>query len=409
MRIVILADQFAPGLGGAIGVCYQHATSLAARGHQVTVIAAGGEAPAGSGVALRCVAAPFHPRWGAYLGLYHPAAVRQVADLLAEVKPEIVHAHNIYQALSYQCLSEAQQVCPKVFLTAHDVMSFAYAKLTHFIDPRRTDCPQRPNYHTPWLVNLRTAQKRFNPLRNAAIRRRLNGITKVLAVSQALADALSDNGITNVAVVRNGIDLAPWTPPAPAVLKEFLHRHEVAHRRVMLFSGRISGAKGINQILAAISRIKTAVPDVVLLVAGSAEGGLQAYQQLPGRYGVAEHVRFVGQLAPAEMIAAYHACDIVVVPSVCFDSFPSVNLEAMAAGKPVVATCFGGSREAVVDGRTGYVVNPYDTQTLVDRMLHLLTNPTLAAQLGQAGRRRIEQEFSLDRWLGELLAWYGQR
>ena len=400
MRVVILADQFAPALGGALGVCYQHAVGLSRRGHQVTVLTANGQPTAG--VAVNVVTAPFHPRWGAYLGLHHPSAVRQVAAALRRLKPDVVHAHNIYQALSYGCLEAARRSAPKVFLTAHDVQSFAYAKLTHFIDPARTDCPSRPKYRTPWLVNLRTAKKRYNPFRNAIIRRRLSRISKVLAVSQALADALSDNGIRNVAVVHNGIDLGAWTPKPPAVTEALLRRFDLGGRRVLLFPGRISGAKGINQILAALAIAARTVPDAALLVAGSAEGGGSSYQQLPQRYGVAERVRFAGQLSPEEMVAAYFACAAVVVPSVCFDSFPSVNLEAMAAGKPVVATCFGGSREAVADGQTGFIINPYDTNALTDRIVRLLSDPALAARLGVAGHARAVAEFSAPRWLEEL-------
>ncbi|MDD5110818.1 MAG: glycosyltransferase family 4 protein, partial [Patescibacteria group bacterium] len=90
----------------------------------------------------------------------------------------------------------------------------------------------------------------------------------------------------------------------------------------------------------------------------------------------------------------------------CFYSFPSVNLEAMAAGKPVVATCFGGSREAVTDGVTGFIVNPYNTATFSDRLLRLLSDPALAQRFGAAGRQRVAKDFSASRWLDMLEQWY---
>lgn len=406
MRIIILADQFSRALGGAVGVGYHQALGLSRRGHQVTVLTAS-PPPAGlEGVLVRQMARPFHPRWGATLGLYHPAAVRQVRAALRELAPDVVHAHNLYQALSYRCLAEACRVTPRVFLTAHDVMSFAYAKLTHYIDSRRTDCPQPSAYHTPWTVNLQTAKKRYNPFRNAYIRRRLHRITKVLAVSQALADALADNGITNVAVVHNGIDLKAWSPPPADRLGAFQKRHHLQGKRILLCAGRLSGAKGMNQVLSAFSKINAQVPNTVLLFAGGADGGLTAYRQLPERYGVDGLVQFAGPLSPDDMVLAYHACDVVVVPSVCFDSFPSVNLEAMAASKPVVATCFGGSREAVADGQTGFIVNPYDTAALADRIIRLLRDQELAVRLGVVGRQRVAQEFSAEHWLDALEAWY---
>lgn len=358
---------------------------------------------------LRRVTASFPARYRAYLGLHHPAAVRQVRKILQELEPDVVHAHNIAQALSYRCLRATQHSTPKVFFTAHDVQSFAYGKLTHFITPSQRDGPSRPDYHTPWHVNLAAAKKRYNPFRNLIIRRHLRRIAKVFAVSQALADALADNGITNVAVLRNGIDLGDWQINDTAAVERFRRRHGLSGRKVLLFSGRISGAKGINQILAGLARVVERVRNTTLVIAGGAEGGMAAYRELPQKFGVFGHVVFAGPLTAPDMITAYRACDAVVAPSVCFDSFPSVNLEAMAAGKPVVATSFGGSREAVVDGQTGYIVNPYDVAALSDRIIRLLAEPALAARLGTAGRRRVEQEFSVARWLDQLETWYAKK
>lgn len=406
MKIVILADIWTEALGGAIGVAYHHAVGLTRRGHAVTVVTAREPVQTPDGVAVRVVRAHIPPRYSAYLGLRNPTAVKHVGRILQQVQPDVVHAHNLYQALSYRSLVAAQRYSPQVLLTTHDVMSFAYAKLTHYIHPRRRDGPERPNYRTPWWVNLTTARKRFNPFRNRIIRRRLRAVTKVLAVSQALADALQDNGITNIAVLRNGMPLERWHAPLPFAVEQFRQQHGLAGRSVVLFSGRLSAAKGIHQLLQALVTVVRQVPSALLVIAGQTEGRARAYQHLPAKYGVADHVRFVGALPASDMVLAYHACDAVVVPSVCFDSFPSVNLEAMAASKPVVATCFGGSREAVEEGATGFIVNPYDTETLADRLIRLLTDRELAVRLGRAGRQRVETEFSFDHWLDQLEAWY---
>ena len=83
------------------------------------------------------------------------------------------------------------------------------------------------------------------------------------------------------------------------------------------------------------------------------------------------------------------------MPSICFDTFPTVNLEAMAARKPVVATCFGGSPEVVIDGETGYIVNPLDTELYTDRLARLLHDADLRAKMGEKGSERIHTQFSL--------------
>jgi len=102
-----------------------------------------------------------------------------------------------------------------------------------------------------------------------------------------------------------------------------------------------------------------------------------------------------GWLEGAELATAYRLADVVVSPSICFDSFPTVNLEAMAAGTPVVTTCFGGAGEAVIDGETGYVVNPYNIEALAGALARLLTDDALRCAMGHAGQERIRQQFTL--------------
>jgi spore coat protein SA len=88
---------------------------------------------------------------------------------------------------------------------------------------------------------------------------------------------------------------------------------------------------------------------------------------------------------------------VVAVPSLSFDSFPTVNLEAFACKKPVVATCFGGSRELVEDGISGYIVNPFDVPNLAQKLAELLADDTKQKAFGEAGFKRVSQDFTLDK------------
>jgi glycosyltransferase involved in cell wall biosynthesis len=74
-----------------------------------------------------------------------------------------------------------------------------------------------------------------------------------------------------------------------------------------------------------------------------------------------------------------------------------VNLEAMAAGKPVVATCFGGSREAIKDGVNGYIVNPFNVPVLAEKIVDLLQSPEKMQRFGLASRERVVTEFTLEK------------
>jgi glycosyltransferase involved in cell wall biosynthesis len=97
---------------------------------------------------------------------------------------------------------------------------------------------------------------------------------------------------------------------------------------------------------------------------------------------------------------------VFVTPSICFDTFGLVNLEAMEHAKPVVATSFGGSPEVVQDGVTGFVANPFDLGAFSDAIARLLADPDLRARMGAAGRARLEAHFLIPRLAGEFLEEY---
>jgi glycosyltransferase involved in cell wall biosynthesis len=78
----------------------------------------------------------------------------------------------------------------------------------------------------------------------------------------------------------------------------------------------------------------------------------------------------------------------------------------MSAHKPLIATCYGGSPEAVVDGETGYLVNPFDTQHFAARLLELLRDPALCQRMGEAGYQRVRAHFSLEQQVAAMLQHY---
>ncbi|HEX2618685.1 MAG TPA: glycosyltransferase family 4 protein, partial [Phototrophicaceae bacterium] len=176
---------------------------------------------------------------------------------------------------------------------------------------------------------------------------------------------------------------------------ETLRQHlNLGGHKVILFAGRLTRDKGSKQLLAAFDELIKTVPNATLLTLTRAtleQQGLTTpqYRHLLG------HVCVGGWMQGEELASAYQLANVVVVPSICLDVFPTINLEAMATAKPVIATCYGGSPEAIVDGKTGYIVNPFDTATFTNRLEQLLTDDNLAQQMGQAARERLETQFTL--------------
>ena len=175
-------------------------------------------------------------------------------------------------------------------------------------------------------------------------------------------------------------------------------------KKVVLFAGRLSQPKGGVKIIEAMEIVSREIPNTILLVAGDKEGYAKEMIKIAKKKNV--RIVLTGFLDHQGMKAAYHSSDVVVTPSIYLDPFPTVNLEAMACSKPVVGTCFGGTPEVVVDGKTGYIVNPLDEKAMAEKIIYLLKNPAKAKKMGRAGYLRIKENFSTNSNTNQILKAY---
>lgn len=408
MRLLLLSDRIPPeNRGGAGKVAWNLALGLRAAGHDVHVIAATLGASfhdTRDGIPTHHLHSHYPERWRGWLALYNPQTVGQVRRLIEQIRPDVVNAHNIHAELSYACLTVAHRLGIPTVFNSHDVMPFAYARLRHFIDPARAGVASPAAYRLPPLYNLRQMRFRYNPFRNLAIRYILSHHADArISVSEAHRQTLEANGLPPFQVVYNGID-----PHALDVSSEIIDglraRLGLAGRRVILFAGRLTRDKGSRQLLQALRRVVVSVPDALLLVLSSVAFNEPEFSDLAER-----HMRIGGWLDGAELAAAYHLADVVTVPSIIMDSFPTVNLEAMTVSKPVIATCYGGSPEAVQDGETGYIINPFDTAAFAERLERLLTDADLRLRMGSAGHTRLLEQFTLAGQVNTMVQIYKAR
>jgi rhamnosyl/mannosyltransferase len=175
-----------------------------------------------------------------------------------------------------------------------------------------------------------------------------------------------------------------------------------ANKAIVLFVGRLVPYKGVDVLLDALTGL-----DAVALVVG--EGPARAGLEDRAReLGVSSHVRFLGSVDDRELAALYRACDVFVLPSVTRqEAFGVVQLEAMAAAKPVVSTDLGtGVGWVNKDGETGYVVPPRDARALRDALAQLLNDSGLQKSMGEAAAKRIRSSFTLERMIDNTLSLY---
>lgn len=397
MKVLLLNNRIPPeGGGGAESVVWRLAQGLARAGidaHVATATAGPAFEELRDGIPIYHLRAAYPERFRAWLSLWNPQTAGALRALLQCLRPDVVNAHNIHHLLSYHSLKLARDAGCAVIFSGHDVMPFAYGKLRHFVkaDARAMNLPA--DYRLPLGYNLRHNRFRYNPLRNTIIRRYLNRYPHLRTVpSRALADAWSANDLPPAEVVPNGIDLDEWHPAGTSAIDALKARWDLSGKRVILMAGRLTREKGTIQMLRALDHLRREMPQIRLLVLTARD----IDRQIPRDF---QHLRPLivvgGWLSGGELRAAYQLADVVAVPSIVFDTFPTVNLEAMALGLPVIATCFGGSAEIVLDGETGYIVNPFDTVEFAERLGHLLRDEGLRRKMGWKGQARVAGAFSL--------------
>jgi glycosyltransferase involved in cell wall biosynthesis len=168
-------------------------------------------------------------------------------------------------------------------------------------------------------------------------------------------------------------------------------------------AARLSAGKGVKTFLRAAAIVAGRHPTAsfVVLGGGELEGPLQA---LARDLGIAERVVFAGWRD--DVTRSLRGCEVFVHASRLGEGLPNAVLEAMMAGLPVVATDVGGTREAVVEGETGFLVGARDVPALAERVSRLLEDPELARRLGARGLEVAREKFSIEAMVARTEALY---
>ncbi|MDQ3928909.1 MAG: glycosyltransferase family 4 protein, partial [Chloroflexota bacterium] len=158
--------------------------------------------------------------------------------------------------------------------------------------------------------------------------------------------------------------------------------------------------KGHDYVIRAMPALLSRFPGLSYDIIGG--GDWQPYlQSLAEEEGVSHAVRFHGVVPEEELRERYTAASVFVMPSRC-EGFGFVFLEAMAQGTPVIGGNLDASPEVILDGKTGYLVNPTSVQAIVDTTSRLLADQALRNRMGEAAASYVEQRFSFERFRQQL-------
>lgn len=404
MRVLMVSDLYPPYPGGLEAHVERLVGQLRRRGHAVEVATVRGSLgrPADGVHHLPLALArvpgvyrqdrPFHPPWA------DPAFVRSLAGLAGEFQPDVVHAHGW---CVFSAVEVGERLGVPVLATLHDYGLLCPNKSMycgHPCEPRGGFCClgcRGAGQGLAKRAGLAAALRR--------VPRMVPRVSRFLAVSSWVAGQHARHlpGLRDlVEVVPNFLELpdaesystgAPGTAGSPGSAGTPGSAGASGSARTpgsgdapsVLYVGPEAGFKGADTVLDAFRIVRRTRPEVTLTMVGGA------------RREPHERVERLGRLTGADLDAAYALATVVAVPPSWQDPCPTVALEAMAQGTPVVATAVGGLVDIVDDGVTGRLVRAADPEALAAALLGVIDDPD-RAELGAAGRRRVREEYSAD-------------
>ena len=390
MRVLELTELYPPDIGGTQRHVARQAEELTRRGHQVTVLThAVGDSPlrevTSDGITVLRTDAPWLSRLPGFMQnprqRYSPPApepkpFRLIREIIKHQRPDVVLAHNW---IIYSYLASKRTDDPPVIWVLHDYSGVCHKRnllYTPLSSSMAGPCPG------PRLDRcIPCGQGQYGWAKSALLatslelsRRFLHSrIDQVVAVSSAVA-TLSQLGFSRpIRVIPtflgDGLRDVAFTQLRPAFCPsgDFL-----------LFVGSLSRHKGVDVLLEAYKDLKVPVPLVILATPS------------PRRdFRVPDDVTVVLDVDHDQVMAAWAHCTIGVVPSVWEEPWGQVAAEAATVGKPVVATRVGGLQDLVVDGETGLLVPPNDSQALREAIDLLMGSPELRERMGQRATAHV--------------------
>jgi glycosyltransferase involved in cell wall biosynthesis len=356
LRIVIGADTFPPDINGAARFGHQLASGLAERGHDVHVVCPSDTGPAGTttmdGFTVHRLAAhrtPCHPTFRICLP---PRTGRSVRDLVGRLSPDLVHV-------------QAHFVVGRALVRAAAERDVPVVATNHFMPENLLNYAKVP-------AVLRTTAARWGWRDLARVFRPAGVVT---APTRTAVDLLTAAGVDHAVPVSCGIDLDRHrATPLPG------------GARTVLFVGRLDEEKRVHELLHALHLLPERLGVRVEVVGdGACRADLVA---LAERLGITDRVRFLGFVSDDELIAAYRRSAVFCMPGVA-ELQSLATMEAMAAGRPVVAADAVALPHLVRPGRNGWLYPPGDVAALADRLTALFEQPGELARMGAASRELV--------------------
>ena len=388
MKVCLVSYEFPPDVGGEASYAHALASGLSSLGHEVTVLVPkkqGVEYSKDGGFRILAVRASSIP--GLKVASFVIAVNRLLPPLVRSEGTDVVHVVFDYPSFPFR----VRGVGAPVFATVHHLH---VAEALGALRAGGSFARRLPGIYSDFLLSL---------MEVVLVRRAASVVTVSAFTRNSLRSYLRVNP-DRVRVVPNGIgfrDLLEAKDTGRA-----RQRFGLGSGPLLLYVGRLEPSKGLEALLAAFEVAVRSLPEVRLAVVGrGSERYTLKLKRMAASLGLEGKVTFTGRVGRAELCELYAASTVMVLPSL-MEGFGISLAEAMAAGKPCVATKVGAVPEVVSDGVTGLLVPPGSPRELAEAILKVLRSPDAGAGRGRRGRELVVGRFTVDRMARETTALY---
>jgi glycosyltransferase involved in cell wall biosynthesis len=364
-RICFLSPRFYPFSGGVEVFSYELTRRLIKKGYEVKVLTTDFESQPGpdtiEGIRIHRYHIPFFA--------FRTPIIPHIPLKLFSNHSDLIHVISTYPTLTDLALTIGKMLDKPVVVT-------------HQLDGGAEG----------WLG--RTATKLYHRTIAAPL---IHLADRVVSTSYSYASSspILSPILDDVKVIPNAVDETIFNPSIDG--SEVALKYGLRNTRNVLFVGRLVPYKGLEYLLSAIEILQHEFSDIHLVIVGEGELKLKLVQ-LAEDLGIKELVDFVGHVPNSSLPPFYTSSDLVVLPSISrLEAFGIALIEAMACGKPVVASSIPGPGEIVEDGVTGYLVPPKDASGLAKAISLIIQNEDMAKRMGKEGRRRVEDNYTWER------------
>lgn len=182
-------------------------------------------------------------------------------------------------------------------------------------------------------------------------------------------------------------------------------KYNLINKKVILFLGQAHEGKRIDLIIKALPTIKEHVKNVILLVAGPDFGNYPKLKELANTLNISNNIKFLGLLSEEEKDLALKSCDLLILPSE-YEAFGVVLAEAMACGKPVIATKTPGPLELIKHGENGFLIDKNSSEQIANYTINILLDDSLRSRMGEYAKNFAKNNFSIDSLVSKILSVY---